>query len=328
MKKGSKVLIAGFLVLILVSGIGYATVKKNREESQKQHELKIEHEMNEVDNRVAKIVAEKDSIKRLSMLKSLDVDGKNYDKSKNKNDRVMKGYQSGIAKVVKIFTDENNKTLEEAKIAEIDKEADKSKISKSVEVFSGLIKTMDSQADMVYSKSNLEDVKKKINDLINTYNKRLAKINEDEVKAKQETDKKQAEAKTAAETVNADASTPNASDTSIAAGAASNAGNSYAGDQTYNGGADYTNSYAGQPSYDVYVSDGSGSGGSSSYSAPASSGGGYYTNGGKEYGYNGPSPDKWIKNYTYIGDDGVHHMGTVVNGQDQDADAGGFIPGG
>lgn len=323
MKKGSKALIAGFLVLILVSGIGYAIVKKNHEESQKQHELKIDHEVNEVDNRVAKMVAEKDSIKRLPMLKSLDVDGKNYDKSKNKNDRVMKRYQSGIAKGIKIFTGENNKTLEAAKIAEIDKEADKSKIGKSVQAFSGLIKTMDSQADVVYSKSNLEDVKKKINDLINTYNERLAKINEDEVKARQETDKKEAEAKTVAETVNAGANTPNASDTSVEAGAASNAGDSYAGEQTYNGGADYTNSYAGQPNYE---SDGSGSG-SSSYTAPAPNGGGY-TNGGKEYGYNGPSPDKWIKNYTYVGDDGVHHMGTVVNGQDQDADAGGFIPGG
>lgn len=184
-KKTIILIIISIMLLSVISIFGYRYYQQ--QEVQKKIDVLTlqlenkENDFNEEDTREDKV----------SILKSVLEEHTDYEKSKDMIEEIDEKYHSIISNMQNKLKEEYDKILIENTLKDIDKIDDKSQLENSKKSLNDLLSLIKTEENIVSTKSEVEKYDKDINSLIKSYDERLNEIEEAERKAAEEEAKKQ-----------------------------------------------------------------------------------------------------------------------------------------
>ncbi|MBS5116180.1 MAG: hypothetical protein KHY88_10930 [Erysipelotrichaceae bacterium] len=184
-KKTIILIIISIMLLSVISIVGYRYYQQ--QEVQKKIDVLTlqlenkENDFNEEDTREDKV----------SILKSVLEEHTDYEKSKDMIEEIDEKYHSIISNTQNKLKEEYDKILIENTLKDIDKIDDKSQLENSKKSLNDLLSLIKTEENIVSTKSEVEKYDKDINSLIKSYDERLNEIEEAERKAAEEEAKKQ-----------------------------------------------------------------------------------------------------------------------------------------
>lgn len=184
-KKTIILIIISIMLLSVISIFGYRyyqqqEVQKKIDVLTLQFENK-ENDFNEEDTREDKIL----------LLKSILEEHTDYEKSKDMIEEIDEKYSLVISNMQNKLKEEYDKILVDNTLKDIDKIDDKSQLENAKKSLNDLLSLIKAEENIVSIKSEVEKYDKDINSLIKSYDERLNEIDEAERKAAEEETKKQ-----------------------------------------------------------------------------------------------------------------------------------------
>lgn len=173
----SLVIIVMILVVALLFGYRYyqqQALQKKIDVAITQIE-EIEKDFNVKDNKEEKI----------SILKSILKEHKDYENSKDNVDEIDKKYHSAIANMQKSVKSEYDKIISENTLKDLDKVSDKEQLYNAKAKLSEVLQTIQNEKEVVCTENEVKEYEKEITSLIKSYEDKLTKIKEAEKKQQQ-----------------------------------------------------------------------------------------------------------------------------------------------
>ncbi len=308
MLKKNKILLLLGTVLLLASSSFTAIAMENKEEERIYNE-NIASESKDIQSDYSSFNNEKDEAKRLDYFKSMVSEYSRYKKGNEKDEKIIKIYESYITKSKELFKNENIKVLLDNTTKDLEIET-KDSLNEKINILSTLKEKVLSLEGLVYFGDEKEQFNNKTNKILKRYEEKIKQL--DEAQAKVE-----AEAQVAVE-----------AQAAVVAQAASVAEQQYI-QESNSDSANYSSSNNYDDSnYDTgytYVEPDS----SSSYSSNSSSSTPTYSSSGTiEYGWSATTEDG-VRNDTWIeqsADGSTYTVGTGNGTNNQDLGAGWIIP--
>lgn len=189
-KKEKIITTCGIIILVIISIIGFNYYQK--QEKQK----KIDTYIREIQKTEKEFSVDEKREDKINVLKSLLKEREKYEQSDNNIDEVRIEYNEIISSMQKYFKDEYNKALQDSKLEEVDKISDKKILNSNKINLITLLKTIQSEKEIILTTDEYKKYEDNINGLIKTYDARLAVIEEkdkkeeEELKSKEEVKKK------------------------------------------------------------------------------------------------------------------------------------------
>ncbi|MFR1449142.1 MAG: hypothetical protein ACLSSU_04225 [Beduini sp.] len=184
-KKTIILIIISIMLLSVISIFGYRYYQQ--QEVQKKIDVLTlqlenkENDFNEEDTREDKIL----------LLKSILEEHTDYEKSKDMIEEIDEKYSLVISNMQNKLKEEYDKILVDNTLKDIDKIDDKSQLENAKKSLNDLLSLIKAEENIVSIKSEVEKYDKDINSLIKSYDERLNEIDEAERKAAEEETKKQ-----------------------------------------------------------------------------------------------------------------------------------------
>ena len=312
--KKNKILLLLGTVLLLASSSFTAIAMENKEEERIYNE-NIASESKDIQSDYSSFNNEKDEAKRLDYFKSMVSEYNRYKKGNEKDEKIIKIYESYITKSKELFKNENIKVLLDNTTKDLEIET-KDSLNEKINIISTLKEKVLSLEGLVYFGDEKEQFNNKTNKILKRYEEKIKQL--DEAQAKVE-----AEAQVAVE-----AQAAVEAEAAVVAQAASVAEQQYI-QESNSDSANYSSSNNYEDSnYDTgytYVEPDS----SSSYSSDSSSSTPTYSSSGTiEYGWSATTEGD-VRNDTWVeqsADGSTYTVGTGNGTNNVDLGAGWIIP--
>ncbi|KAF1295623.1 hypothetical protein BAU15_03530 [Enterococcus sp. JM4C] len=188
MKK--KIGVAVVVVIVLVVGV-FGYIKYDSSQKEKVYNAKIEKIIAKVEKESTVMSEEKDSTKKLELLKETQKALDEYKQGQEKDKAVIRSYDQSIKSTQEWFKNENDTIIKANTSEEIDKEKQDS-LQKKDQALTDVLQTIHEQKEVVYTEKEIENKADEINELKKKYEDRMKELDK---KSAEEKAKKEAEDK-------------------------------------------------------------------------------------------------------------------------------------
>lgn len=180
--------IIGITIIVIAIVICGITYFKHQENVKQEN---ITKQVNELENIKTDFSNTEERDEKFDILKSTVQKQEKYNKSKEKDNKVLAKYKEIILAMQLEFVDEYNEIIKENTISDIGKSEDIENLNKCKNNLNILLSNINKEKEFIFSEeSGAEKYEKRINELVNLYSKQIIKIKVGQ-KAQKEAIKKQ-----------------------------------------------------------------------------------------------------------------------------------------
>lgn len=175
-KKNLKVIISILIFLLVVIFYSYKSYHKS---------IQINKEVPKIQNVVETFKKETDRDSKLNMLKLISNELEEAKNNKDTNEEIIKIYDTAIAEMKEYYIDEYNTRFENNKLEDITNETDKYKIEKRKKGLENLVEIINKEKMIVSADEVINRKLEEINQVIESYIKRLSILNKENIDKKE-----------------------------------------------------------------------------------------------------------------------------------------------
>ena len=175
-KKNLKVIISILVFLLVVIFYSYKSYHKS---------IQINKEITKIQNVVETFKKETDRDSKLNMLKLISNELEEAKNNKDTNEEIIKIYDTAIAEMKEYYIDEYNTRFENNKLEDITNETDKYKIEKRKKGLENLVEIINKEKMIVSADEVINRKLEEINQVIESYIKRLSILNKENIDKKE-----------------------------------------------------------------------------------------------------------------------------------------------
>lgn len=178
----NKKFIISVVVIIFLLGIsvGYFIYDHNKKQAE------INDKIDEIGSQCYTFIKLEDRDEKLGIIKSLKSDYNKYKKTDNADKKLLNEYEGRIKELVKLVTKDYDDTIVANTLKNIDEIENVDEINTAKINLESLLETIKSEKDVICDGEEVVVYSKKINELLDSYNRRISAIDEATIRTEEE----------------------------------------------------------------------------------------------------------------------------------------------